>query len=556
MACAGCSVGNQKGSEMSGGCSTGGCGSKGGCATGGCNRMNTYDWLSDLDLPEYSTFDLVEVSFKNGARKGFYHRNKSVQAVIGEAVIVEVEGGYDVGNISLSGELVKMQMKKRNVRDTAVFPNIVRKANERDLEKLTEIRKKELESLIQARTIAKVMKLDMKMGDVEFQGDGRKCTFFYTAEGRVDFRELIREYAKVFKVKIEMRQIGARQEAARIGGLGSCGRELCCSTWLTDFKSVNTTAARYQNLAINQVKLSGQCGRLKCCLNYELDAYMEAFEAFPKHADHIQTGKGRFDLIKTDIFKGLMFYMSRQVKAPALHRTLTTKQVRELQIRLKAGEVLPDLVEEVAAVPFERFEKPSSRRGGSGTTTADGDTDFSNDVDNVLELPADKKRKRKKKKPANDSTVRRAAPTANKETPNADGTTPTANKEARPNAPRRDDRPRRDNNRPPRPNPNPNANDADKPKPTGDGANAEKPTAENKPNGGNPNNNQQRRDRPRPPRDENRPPRDDSNRPPRDENRPPRDENRPPRDNSNRPPRDENRPPRENNNTPPPADKG
>ena len=195
-------------------------------------------------MPDTDTFDLVEVSFKNGARKAFFHKPQHLQLDKGEYVLVEVESGYDIGTLSLAGELVRMQLKKRNLKETGVFPNLIRKANARDLEKLDTLRDSEQEAMKQARLIARSLKLDMKLGDVECQADGRKTTFYYTAEGRVDFRELIRLYAREFKVKIEMRQIGARQEAARIGGLGSCGRELCCSTWLTDFKQIGTHAAR------------------------------------------------------------------------------------------------------------------------------------------------------------------------------------------------------------------------------------------------------------------------------------------------------------------------
>ncbi len=412
MGCAGCAVGNRK--EATGGCSSG-CGSSG-CGTGGCNRFNTHDWLSDMELPEHDSFDLVEISFKNGSRKGFFHRASHVQVHFGEQVIVDAEGGYDIGQISLTGELVKLQMKKRNVKPNTTFGNVIRKANPADLDKLTAIRKNEPNVMLQARVIARLLDLDMKLGDVEFQADGRKATFYYTADGRIDFRELIRQYAKEFKVKIEMRQIGARQEAARVGGLGSCGRELCCSTWLTDFKSVNTSAARYQNLAINQVKLSGQCGRLKCCLNFELDAYMEAFDTFPKNADKIKTHKGEFFVIKTDIFKGLMYYMARQPKGPALHRTLTTKQVKALVERIAKGENIFDLLSdtemESAATARRQQIAAANNPNANAQKRYDGtdeeeeeeyeDSDYMGDVDNVVELPSDRK-KRKRKKPSNEA---------------------------------------------------------------------------------------------------------------------------------------------------------
>ena len=208
-------------------------------------------------------------------------------------------GGYDVGHISLTGDLVRLQLKKKSVKDGSLFLNIIRRANDRDIEKLNELRSIERETMVRARAISRTLDLDMKLGDVEYQGDGRKCTFFYTADGRVDFRELIRHFAKEFKVKIEMRQIGARQESSRIGGIGTCGRELCCSTWLSDFKSVSTVAARYQQLAINQAKLSGMCGRLKCCLNYELDTYLDALEDFPQNPERLKTQNGSAILIKT-----------------------------------------------------------------------------------------------------------------------------------------------------------------------------------------------------------------------------------------------------------------
>ena len=243
--------------------------------------MNTFDWLSVMDVEDPEPFDIVEVSFKNGARKSFYKNPESLDIITGDNVVVETGTGYDIGRITLSGDLVRLQMKKKNVDEDAVLHAVLRRANDRDMERLEEARSMEKHTMIRSRVIARTLGLEMKIGDVEYQGDKRKATFFYTADGRVDFRELIRHYAKEFRVKIEMRQIGARQESARIGGLGSCGRELCCSTWLTDFKSVSTAAARYQNLAINQAKLSGQCGRLKCCLNYELDTYLDALEHFP-----------------------------------------------------------------------------------------------------------------------------------------------------------------------------------------------------------------------------------------------------------------------------------
>ncbi len=290
-------------------CSTGGCGSSGGCSSGGCNKMNTFDWFADIPLSDNYNFNLVEISFKNGARKGFYRNDKKLDLFRGDLVIVDASQGFDIGEVSLTGELVKLQMKKKEVKETAdTIRNILRKATEDDIERMHELRGKEREMLVKARVISRSLDLEMKVSDIEYQGDGKKATFFYTADNRIDFRQLVKQYASSFKVKIEMRQIGARQEAGRIGGIGSCGRELCCSTWLSDFESVSTGAARYQQLSINTDKLSGQCGRLKCCLNYELDTYMDALKTIPKNPDKIRTKEGTAYLRKTDIFKRELTY--------------------------------------------------------------------------------------------------------------------------------------------------------------------------------------------------------------------------------------------------------
>lgn len=291
------------------GCSTGGCGSSGGCSTGGCNKLNTFDWFAEIPVSDNYHFNLIEISFKNGARKGFYRNDSKIDLYKGDYVVVDAAKGYDIGEVSLKGELVKLQMKKKGVKESSdTIRKILRKASEQDLEKLEELRTKEKNTMIKARVIARELNLEMKVGDVEFQGDGKKVTFYYTAEGRVDFRELVKRYVSEFSMKIEMRQIGARQEAGRIGGVGSCGRELCCSSWLTDFKSVSTGAARYQQLSINTEKLSGQCGRLKCCLNYELDTYMDALKGVPKNADKLKTEEGTAFLRKTDVFKKELTY--------------------------------------------------------------------------------------------------------------------------------------------------------------------------------------------------------------------------------------------------------
>lgn len=360
MGCSNCSVGSSSTPK--------GCGSKGNCSTGGCNKLNSFDWLSHIDLPDYGNYDLVEVSFKNGARKDFYRKPEFVHVSTGDFVAVESSSsGYDIGKVSLSGELVKLQLKKQRKKEDSILPNIIRAANERDLERLSDARSSEKEAMIRARVIVRDLKLEMKIGDVEYQGDKRKITFYYTAEGRVDFRELIRVFAKEYKVKIEMRQIGARQESARIGGIGSCGRELCCSTWLTDFKSVSTVAARYQNLAINQSKLSGQCGRLKCCLNYELNAYLEVLQEFPKNVNFIKTKKGNAVLIKTDIFKRLMYFGYKTDFGIAEIQPLRIEQVKELNELNKKGET-PESLKDVSIHFYaEPEEKELSFVDGAGS---------------------------------------------------------------------------------------------------------------------------------------------------------------------------------------------
>ena len=305
MGCENCAThGAEKGVKPSG------CKSNGFCTSGGCNKLNTYDWLKDMVYPSsYQPFDIVEVRFK-GSRKEFYRNSDTPEVMTGDAVVVESDFGHDLGYVSLSGELVRLQLKKKGLSpEDESIRKIYRKASDKDLEKYNEVKEKESETLEQARTIAMSMKLEMKLSDIEFQGDGRKVIFFYTAEGRVDFRELVRRYASEFKTRIEMRQVSYREEASRLGGIGSCGRELCCSTWLTDYKVVSMGSAKSQNLSINMLKLSGQCGRLKCCLNYELETYLEALKEFPRQDRLVlETEKGKAWLQKTDILKRLMWF--------------------------------------------------------------------------------------------------------------------------------------------------------------------------------------------------------------------------------------------------------
>lgn len=285
-----------------------GCKNNGACGISGCDKLEVFDWLAGMQLPDHAKlFDIIEVRFKS-SRKAFFRNADGLELHIGDVVAIDASPGYDVGVVSLTGELVRVQMNRRNVKDTIEIKKVLRKATNEDIEKWQEARKKETDTMIRARKIADSCNLQMKISDVEYQGDGNKATFYYTAEDRVDFRELIRALAEAFRVRIEMRQIGMRQEAGRLGGIGSCGRELCCSTWLSDFRSVSTSAARYQQLSLNPQKLAGQCGKLKCCLNFELDQYREAVKEFPPMNTKLETAGGRASLFKIDIFKRLLYF--------------------------------------------------------------------------------------------------------------------------------------------------------------------------------------------------------------------------------------------------------
>lgn len=284
-----------------------GCQSNGGCSTGGCNKLNVFDWLSNMDLPRAQIFDVVEVRFKNG-RKEFFKNRDHLELTAGDAVVVDVPNGHHIGFVSLQGELVRLQMKRKSVDNDDQIKAIYRVASPKDMEKFDKVRNRENPTLFRTREIIHQLKLQMKLTDVEYQADNTKATFYYSAEDRVDFRELIKVLAGEFKIRVEMRQISLRQEAGRLGGIGSCGRELCCSTWLSDFKTVSTQAARYQNLSLNPSKLSGQCGRLKCCLNYELDTYAEALKDIPDVEQPLLTEKGAAKLQKTDIFRKIMWF--------------------------------------------------------------------------------------------------------------------------------------------------------------------------------------------------------------------------------------------------------
>ena len=370
MSCSGC--GTATGGKPNG------CKSNGGCSSGGCNRMNAHDWLRNLPLVDTdSQCRVIEVSFSQGTRKDFFRNPSLQQFEKGDLIAVEGVGGFDVGEVSLTGEIVRLQLKKRGVKeDNPEMKKVLRLATDRDLELLKQNKSREPEAVIRSRAIAKQLRLDMKISQVEMQADGRKATFFYIADGRVDFRELIKVYASEFKVKVEMRQIGARQEAGKVGGIGSCGRELCCSTWLTEFKSVNTAAARYQNLSINQTKLSGQCGRLKCCLNYELDTYLDALQHFPDNCDVLQVAKGNAFLIKKDIFKNLMWYTlpdSNKQYPLTLERVRKIKELNKQGVRpeelepveitsSKPKEDVPEFVELVGQFSLKTLDRAAQRK--------------------------------------------------------------------------------------------------------------------------------------------------------------------------------------------------
>jgi cell fate regulator YaaT (PSP1 superfamily) len=298
-----------------------------------------------MDMPtNYKPFAIVEIKFK-GSRKEFYNNNDNIYLESGDLVAVETTtGGYDIGHVSLTGELVRMQMTKRHVKEADVVKKIYRRATVADVDKWKLAKDMEWETMHKTRTMALDLNLSMKISDVDYQGDKTKATFYYTAEGRVDFRELIKKMAEAFRIRIEMRQIGMRQEASRLGGIGSCGRELCCSTWLTDFKTVSTSAARYQNLSLNTLKLAGQCGKLKCCLNYELDTYMDALKHIPDNVNMLRTEKGDARLQKTDIFKKIMWFSYPREESWV---PMPIAKVKEIQQQNREGIIPADLGEMV-----------------------------------------------------------------------------------------------------------------------------------------------------------------------------------------------------------------
>lgn len=356
MACGSCSTGQDK--NTPGGVPAG-CNNNGSCGTGGgCNKLNVFDWLGNMSLPEGQTpCDILEIRFKN-SRKEFFRNVNNLTLSVGDVVAVESSPGHDIGVVSITGELVRLQMKKKQINfDSEEIKKVYRKAKQQDIDKWREAQALEVDTMYKARTLALRLGLQMKISDVEYQGDKSKAVFYYTADGRVDFRELIKVMAEEFKVRIEMRQIGARQEAGRLGGIGSCGRELCCSTWLTDFRTVSTSAARYQQLSLNPLKLAGQCGKLKCCLNYELDSYLDALKEFPEIDNRkLATEKGYAFHQKTDIFKRVIWWS--YTSEPDVFVPLTIARTKEIFKMNADGQKPADLLEPKQYKELEVVKQP------------------------------------------------------------------------------------------------------------------------------------------------------------------------------------------------------
>lgn len=342
MACTGCATGR--------GCNTLESSSKntcGNCSSGSCNKLNVFNWLGNISeiLPE-GKFPIVEVRFKNTRKEFFINTNKYI-LYTGDLVVTEADPGYDVGTVSATGEIVRLQLRKKGIKEFSNLKKILRKARPQEIEKWKEAQQLEKIALTKSREFAKSLNLEMKLIDVEYQGDKTKAIFYYTAENRVDFRELIKKLAGEFKIRVEMRQIGARQESARLGGIGICGRELCCSTWLNDFRTVNTNNIRYQQLSINPSKLAGQCGKLKCCLNYELDAYLDALKEFPDVQDKtLVTQKGKAKFIKIDVFKRIIYWAYES--EPGTFIPLSIERTKEI-LEMNEKNILPEDLSETPA---------------------------------------------------------------------------------------------------------------------------------------------------------------------------------------------------------------
>jgi len=431
-----------------------GCKSNGSCGTGGCGKLPVFDWLANVELPNgQSTYDIVEIRFKN-SRKTFFRNIKNIPLLVGDVVVVDASPGYDVGVVSVVGELARIQVRKKTSNFKAhEARNIKHKATKEDIEKWQIARNKEAETMLKARQIASEVGLKMKISDVEYQADGTKAMFYYTADERVDFRQLIRELAEFFKVKIEMKQIGVRQEAARLGGIGSCGRELCCSTWLTDFRSVSTASARYQQLSLNPEKLAGQCGKLKCCLNFELDTYVDALKAFPRTDIKLNTSKGRAFHIKTDVFKKQMWYLYENGSEGAGSGFIPIKpdKVREIIRMNKDGkkphdlkdfmeaveEKVPDYTNVVGQDSLNRFEHVFKRKKKKTSNSKNKHTKLAKNTSSEPNKISQKNKKNKGKESSNKPVDNEKA---NRNNPNYKGPKgkgkPTDKKQNRPSKPK------------------------------------------------------------------------------------------------------------------------
>lgn len=438
--CSNCSTGTEK---------VGGCQNNGTCGTSECNKMNSFDWLSHMGLPEVDRFDIVEVKFKGG-RKEYFRNVDYMHMTTGDPVVVDVPNGHHIGYVSLQGELVRLQMQKRKVKNDDNILRIYRVASQKDLDKWQEAKNRELPTLYRSKQIIDELGLKMKLSDVEYQADNSKATFYYSAEDRVDFRELIKMLASEFKIRVEMRQISLRQEAGRLGGIGVCGRELCCSTWIHDFKSVTTAAARYQNLSLNPSKLSGQCGRLKCCLNYELDSYMSALKDIPQVDKPLLTESGNAKLQKTDIFRKLMWFSYNDENN---WHSIDCERVAVIIEMNAQGKTPFSLNQDTATDSAETF-------GNSNKDLEMLDKKFSQ---------AKKKKKRKPKKPGSGEPNL----AANSNTPGEKGQTRER--------PPRSKKPNRNQNRPKSDNPQASS------EPTPDGTNSQAGEARRKKRRNNPN---------------------------------------------------------------------
>ncbi|WP_405611103.1 stage 0 sporulation family protein [Polaribacter sp. Asnod1-A03] len=465
MACGSCGTtenGVPRGCKSNGNCGSGSCGS-------GSQKLAVFDWLSNMTLPSgQERFNIFEVRFKNG-RKHFYKNVDNLPITMGDIIAVEGNPGHDIGTVSLAGELVKVQMKKHKItEDHEDVKRIFRKASQRDIDIWQTVRGKEEETQRRGREILGKLGLEMKLSDVEYQGDGNKATFYYTADARVDFRQLIRDLASAFSIRVEMKQVGARQEAARLGGVGSCGRELCCSTWLTDFRKVTTSAARYQQLSLNPLKLAGQCGKLKCCLNFELDTYLDALKTFPKQDVVLKTEKGDAVFVKMDIFKQHLWYTYKEERFKWFR--LTLDQVLEIIDLNKNNE---------KSISLEEYESEIEI-----PVKVDFEDAVGQDSLTRFDAPKTSKRKRNnrnrnRKKPvaavANNNSNTKPSP---RQRPNPNQKRkPQARKQTNQQPKQQQQKPEASQKPKPKPRPRPRAQQKPKPKPQGN-ANANKPEGE------------------------------------------------------------------------------